>query len=238
MQWLPGSLSPQLGWVFWSQPHCRSPPQCSLLSSDPQSSPKTQRRGECRYPLRRENHGTSEGRFITMCINTSNIPSMSRWLCGWHLLIPDRCCTWWTKQSGHIKICVVCMKLKDSKHYEGQSKRTCALMHYMLQYELFQRSRTQTGPTAEIGHYRFCSQIKILISSSYIFLLFSLYKNAFKWGIKPFFKECFSIDVVLSHRCGFPCKICTLSEEKQQNKRNGYSAKIYATDRILKNSFH
>lgn len=145
-QWLPGSLSPQLGWVFWSQPHCRSPPQCSLLSSDPQSSPKTQRRGECQYPLRRENHSTSEGRFITMCINTSNIPSMSRWLCGWHLLIPDHCCTWWTKQSVHIKICVVCMKLKDSKHYEGQSKPTCALMHYMLQYELFQqRPRTQAN---------------------------------------------------------------------------------------------
>lgn len=26
----------------------------------------------------------------------------------------------------------------------------------------------------------------------------------------PFFKECFSIDVILSHRCCLPCKICTL----------------------------
>lgn len=38
-QWQPGSLSPLLGWVFWSRPHCRSPPQCSPLSSDPQNSP-------------------------------------------------------------------------------------------------------------------------------------------------------------------------------------------------------
>lgn len=26
-------------------------------------------------------------------VNKSTIPSVSRWLCGWHLPIPDRCCT-------------------------------------------------------------------------------------------------------------------------------------------------
>lgn len=33
----------------------------------------------------------------------------------------------------------------------------------------------------------------------------------------PFLKECFPIHIVLPHRCGFPCKVCTL-----QKKINNY----------------
>lgn len=96
-QWLPGSLSPQLGWVFWSRPRCRSPPQCSPLSSDPQSSPETQRTGECKWLVEWESRSFSEDRFhIWGIFTTNNIPSVSGWLCGWHLLIPDHCYTWRT----------------------------------------------------------------------------------------------------------------------------------------------
>lgn len=89
-RWLPGSLSPLQGWVFWSQPRYRSPPQCSPLSSDPQNSPETQT----------FNNIIKHGPGLTkkLVLKPNNLPSRSGWLCGWHLPILGHCCTWRTEK--------------------------------------------------------------------------------------------------------------------------------------------